>query len=338
MRRSDLKQLAQCKTRSDMRCKKKPRQTLVTSKIRLGISLVLLLLQCALQSSSSAIPATQPYSALCVIAKDENRYIEEWVQYHRCLGIGKIYLYDHNSQIPMVNNIKSFVDEGFVEHIMFDGSHTRWEKEVFADNLTKFSATIQGKAYQDCLARFSSNHTFIGFIDIDEFIVFQDPSIRNINSLLKRYEDYGGVSFYWILFGSGGHKMSPQDWVTRSYFKCLPRGRHQNTQFKSFVNTAFKPTMYSPHRAMFNLSSSNSHLVDENRKPIAAGRNKNSTHSLVAIHHYATKSQQDFNIKRTRGGGAGVTRPGHFLSRLDKSCTDTCFGAALLYARLCGAS
>lgn len=26
------------------------------------------------------------YSALCVVAKDENRYIAEWVQYHKCLG------------------------------------------------------------------------------------------------------------------------------------------------------------------------------------------------------------------------------------------------------------
>lgn len=28
----------------------------------------------------------QHYSALCVIAKNENRYLREWLQYHRCLG------------------------------------------------------------------------------------------------------------------------------------------------------------------------------------------------------------------------------------------------------------
>ena len=31
---------------------------------------------------------TEPtsYSALCAVARDENRYIREWVEYHRCMG------------------------------------------------------------------------------------------------------------------------------------------------------------------------------------------------------------------------------------------------------------
>jgi hypothetical protein len=28
----------------------------------------------------------QGYSALCVVARDENIYVKEFVQYHRCLG------------------------------------------------------------------------------------------------------------------------------------------------------------------------------------------------------------------------------------------------------------
>ena len=41
----------------------------------------------ALVGSSSSKPATiKDYSAICVIAKDENRYLREWAEYHRCLG------------------------------------------------------------------------------------------------------------------------------------------------------------------------------------------------------------------------------------------------------------
>ncbi len=39
--------------------------------------------------------------------------------------------------------------------------------------------------------------------------------------------------------------------------RCLPAHHRMNTQFKSFVNTAFKPLMYSPHRAMFFANVSN---------------------------------------------------------------------------------
>lgn len=39
--------------------------------------------------------------------------------------------------------------------------------------------------------------------------------------------------------------------------RCLPLNSFKNTQFKSFVNTGFKPTMYSPHRAMFEVAGQN---------------------------------------------------------------------------------
>lgn len=41
-----------------------------------------------------------------------------------------------------------------------------------------------------------------------------------------------------------------------SVIRCIPKDSKPNTQFKSFVNTAYKPVMYSPHRAMFAVNSS----------------------------------------------------------------------------------
>ena len=172
-------------------------------------------------------------------------------------------------------------------------------------------------------------------------------------------------------------------------------------QFKSFVNTAFEPTMYSPHRAMFAvqgptrwdvvfidwiftylflrwppegagrwmgrhcrsfqsgapawtgargqssrgfilaLSSrcphGRSHLVSEDEQPIPSERNQEGVHGIAAIYHYVTKSKQDFDDKIRRGGGAGVTRPLDYMLRLDQACNETCYEAALQYARLCGA-
>mmetsp|Transcript_25777 Transcript_25777/g.56161 ORF Transcript_25777/g.56161 Transcript_25777/m.56161 type:complete len:401 (+) Transcript_25777:202-1404(+) len=278
------------------------------------------------------------YTAICVVAKNENRYIREWVLYHTCLGVGKIYLYDHNSTVPMSSEIGDLIEQGVVEVISIEGLHTRYKPaDGFADNLSKFMVTIQGQAYQDCLHRFSSRHTFMGFIDVDEFLVLHDEQLRSINELLERYEQYGGVSFYWMLFGSGGHRTMPPGWVIRSYLKCLPQHHKYNTQFKSFLNTAFRPTMYSPHRALFEVQGPNSHLVDERGRPIPAGRNKNSTHEVAAIYHYVTKSKEDFDVKIQRGGGAGVTRPRQYITKLDQQCNETCFGAALTYAKLCGA-
>ncbi|KAG1679436.1 hypothetical protein FOA52_007728 [Chlamydomonas sp. UWO 241] len=278
------------------------------------------------------------YSAICAVARDENNYILEWVEYHKCLGIGKIYLYDHGSAEPMSNQITEHIDSGFVHYIPFRGEHTKLGKDDgYADNLTKFSRTIQGKVYKDCLDNYATRHRFIGFIDPDEFLVLHDQSITSVDELLKRYEPYGGVSFYWVLFGSGGHRLHATDWVTRAYTKCTRHTSNYNTQFKSFLNTALQPTMYSPHRAMFGAETNTSYLVDENEARIPSGRNKNSTHGIAAVYHYVTKSKQDFEKKMQRGGGAGVTRPRDYLRKLDLACTEVCHDAALTYERLCGA-
>lgn len=54
-------------------------------------------------------------------------------------GFGKIYLYDHNSTVPLASEIPELVKEGYVEPILFSGFHTRWnQSEGFADNLGEF--------------------------------------------------------------------------------------------------------------------------------------------------------------------------------------------------------
>ena len=53
------------------------------------------------------------------------------------------------------------------------------------------------------------NHTFLGFIDFDEFVVFLDPTVTSAEQLLRPYEGYGGVSFHWVLAGPNNHTSRP---------------------------------------------------------------------------------------------------------------------------------
>lgn len=217
-------------------------------------------------------------------------------------GIGKIYLYDHNSTIPLSTAISSYVQEGFVEHIPFQGlcrkldhscsqapvdslplsfimscsccchhpqrstpsgEQTRALQTTCPSSLPPSRAKLTGcvrassspvmspamckcsppssppsvdspggvsllsgrlsaeacllappprtqcpaachvystclfythlhvrssahLAAQDCVERFSSRHAFMGFIDVDEFVMLYDTSITHIDDLLKR--------------------------------------------------------------------------------------------------------------------------------------------------------
>jgi hypothetical protein len=46
-------------------------------------------------------PAEFPdgYMAICAIVKNQVRDIREWLEYHRWLGVGKVYVYDNNSTV-----------------------------------------------------------------------------------------------------------------------------------------------------------------------------------------------------------------------------------------------
>ncbi|EFJ50032.1 hypothetical protein VOLCADRAFT_117046, partial [Volvox carteri f. nagariensis] len=280
------------------------------------------------------------YSALCVVGRNENRYIREWVDYHKCLGFSHIYLYDHNSTEPLLGELKEHVASGFVEYTNYSAAHTKF-KEGYTSDLDRFMSTVQGQAYKDCVDRFGGRHTFLGFIDIDEFLVIYDEKVRHVDELLRDYERHPGLSIYWVLLGSSGHKTQPEGPVVDRYKACTPHDHKFNTQFKTFANTRFRPVMYSPHRAVFAAppdpeTGLEPYMVDENHNRVPRGRNKNSTHTRAAIYHYVTKSKKDFDDKMERGGGAGVTRPSYYYDLMNKYSTETCEGAVRTRQRFCG--
>ncbi len=64
-----------------------------------------------------------------------------------------------------------------------------------------------------------------------------------MDSILRDYEAFGGVSFHWRVMGSSGHEARPAGPVVDAYTSCLPKKAEVNRQFKSFVNTRFEPAV-----------------------------------------------------------------------------------------------
>mmetsp|Transcript_34684 Transcript_34684/g.77116 ORF Transcript_34684/g.77116 Transcript_34684/m.77116 type:complete len:198 (-) Transcript_34684:169-762(-) len=139
---------------------------------------------------------------------------------------------------------------GGLTYEYFEGHHKRYSGG-FSATLSRFNRTAQGYAYWRCLQQYSSLHTFIGFIDLDEFLVVADSKASSLDDVLREYEGYGGVSFHWRAITSSGHDKRPDGGVVDAYTSCLAPHHHVHRQIKTFVNTRFKPLMISPHRALF---------------------------------------------------------------------------------------
>ncbi|KAG1675990.1 hypothetical protein FOA52_014234 [Chlamydomonas sp. UWO 241] len=317
-------------------------------------------------TTAAATPST--YSAICAVGRDENAYVREWAEHHLCLGIGTIHLYDHESAVGMDGPLRDLIDGGRVTYDRFEGHHKRFATG-FSSSLARFAKTAQGHAYAACLSKYGGAHTFVGFIDIDEFLALHDPKARAINDVLREYEPFGGVAFHWRVLGSSGHRVRPDAPVAQTYTACLPPGHELNRQVKSFVNTAANPVMVSPHRATFGVKSfvntaangrgdGTEHrgksgggqstdagtaaafdptwsLVDEAFLPLKWGLRNRGVWGRVAVYHFVTKSWAEFEHKARRGGGAGVTRNASHFHKVDKQATDTCTGVVDTWQRFC---
>ena len=54
------------------------------------------------------------YLSLCLIAKDENTYLKEWLDYHILLGVEHFWIYDNDSTIPLAKSIQAYIEKGWV--------------------------------------------------------------------------------------------------------------------------------------------------------------------------------------------------------------------------------
>lgn len=232
------------------------------------------------------------YLSLCAIVKNEAAYLPEWIEYHRQRGVEKFYIYDNESSDDIIDALQSYIDDGTVEYCKIAG------------------AGQQINAYNDCLSRVRYKTKWLGFIDIDEFIV--PISETDIPSLLKSYEKYPALAIHWLIYGDSGHKHQTDGLVIERFTKHAVTDFIKNRHVKVILNPR-KTYRMKVHNALF---AGRKCAVNENGRPAPHSQNKNITMNKVRINHYYGKSWGEYQIKRARGSNA-------VNSEYDKSCFDT---------------
>jgi len=132
---------------------------------------------------------------ICAIAKCENEYINDWINYHLNLGVDEIYLYDNNDEDyePVESRIK--INQGKVVIQKIPGLRT-------INSYDKFG--FQAKLYNEFYQAHCHEFDWIGFLDIDEFIVLKKWS--DIKSFLNdnKFKNYKVIRLNWHMFGDDG--------------------------------------------------------------------------------------------------------------------------------------
>ena len=123
--------------------------------------------------------------SICAVFKNEAMYLREWIEFNHLVGVEHFYLYNNNSDDDYVSVLKPYVKNGMVT--LLDWPYNQKQMEC----------------YEACIEKFSGETKWLGFIDVDEFIV--PKSTDSIYEFLQPFEKKAGsVNIYWKLFGTSG--------------------------------------------------------------------------------------------------------------------------------------
>ena len=232
-----------------------------------------------------------PYElALTAIVRDEAPYIKEWLDYHILLGVGHFYIYDNESHDALTTVLRPYIDTGWVTYRQALGENQ--QLLVYADALTQYR--------QQC--------RYMGFIDIDEFILpLQGADVIEIlNQAMQRSSRVAGLAITCKSFGSSGWKQRPAvGGVLDNYLYRAPDGYawsefpwKWDAHVKSIVNPRLTTAMVSPHHASYQAGYV---AVDEKGRRVDDMDNFVTDTTTIRINHYFTKSFAEWVDKRNKG-------------------------------------
>jgi hypothetical protein len=206
--------------------------------------------------------------ALVCIAKNEDHYIKEWVNYHLKLGFHKIFIYENNWRC-----LTDF-DPNLVVKIPFDG-----EKQ-------------QLSAYQNFINHHKNEYNWAAFFDVDEFLVLKKHN--SVSELITEFKDENCLVVNWVLFGDNNLKnVTDENYSVLSRFTKRQKG--VNPHIKSIINLKNKVSFSDPHHP--NKIKWTDPSGNRNYGPL----NKNGNDIIFQLNHYYCKTIEEFKLKSDRG-------------------------------------
>jgi hypothetical protein len=236
-------------------------------------------------------------NAVCVIVKNECKYILEWIAHHLVIGFDAVIVLDNESTDKTAEILQSAASRA--------GQAVRY---IFWPNR---GITTQNDGYATVCNIYQDEFDWIGFFDIDEFLVPEQN--LSVADWLKRdwpasAPDAAAIGVNWLFFGSGGHVVNPGGLVLEAFqrrgavnFTVDDAGHCPNLGIKSIVRPKLVRGCRNPHA--FHVEGI---YVDPEGRPItvdAEGARTLSRPSGVKwrLHHYFVRSRAQWDEKLARG-------------------------------------
>uniref|UniRef100_A0A6C0AYK9 Glycosyltransferase family 92 protein n=1 Tax=viral metagenome TaxID=1070528 RepID=A0A6C0AYK9_9ZZZZ len=164
----------------------------------------------------------QKKKVLFTNARDELS-IKEWCAHHLLLGFDCIYIFDHLSKKPIIEELFNFDSRICVLRIDVDESRIKFECIKYALTISK-----------------SINAEWMLYLDADEFLILN----KDVTSFLDEYSFADLISINWLMFGTNNLLKQPDGLIISNFTKCE---RRLDKHVKSFVRPKHVTLVRTPH-------------------------------------------------------------------------------------------
>lgn len=210
------------------------------------------------------------YSSVCLLIRDENKYLKEWLDWYMKNGFDHIYIYD--------NGVNETVTDVITDDISEKITVIPWHGEF---------QNVQEDAYNHFLENYGAETRWVTFLDSDEFINFSEGV--SVNDYLQQNELYTNIVISFVEYNANGQE-TYEDAPVRERFTEEVDAYGCQIYFKNFVQ---------PHR----IDSMFRHYP---RFSMLGNYVKNPPKEEVVIEHYYTKSWEEWQQKISRGSSDPV--------------------------------
>lgn len=230
---------------------------------------------------------------LCCIGRLENKYIREYVEYYKGIGVSNICLYDNNydGEEDFRDVIGDYIDDGFV--LLKDYRNQK---------------VCQLKAYNECYEEYGSLYEWIMFLDLDEYLSFSSSDFKTVRCFFnnERYNNFDMIHLNWMVFGDNNKLNYEKEHLIKRFPNPVNYAKHitydfpENYTIKSVVRgglpeVKFTDTPHSPTTK--SLKCCNDCGIEvKNSSPFSSISFKYSF-----IRHYTTKTISEYCEKIKRG-------------------------------------
>ena len=220
-------------------------------------------------------------AGICAIAKFEEAYLQEWIDYHLGLGFADITLYDNSPN--------------------FELQQFQNRNEAHVTIVHDPRPGLQQAAYLECAQRPSSrNHTWLAFFDVDEYLRLLEYD--RVIPFLQQYCSSGSLAINWKIVSyetSDGLDVQLAGTPHPVTSRCVRPYKDVHDHVKSIVKVSDFDMKQEPNAHYPHLIAGKHHGTDF----VAAANHRHGTKpsDVALFYHYISKSQAEFVAKRLRG-------------------------------------